>query len=135
MLEHFNAAVDIGTSGGVLGARFLRMPSGWHCESVGLNAWRWGAQAPCGSPKDALKQFADRWLGPGQGLFCSVLSIDPDDAKSTTPGRTVGLGVAPRRPEPIARPHRPGHQSVQSSRGWKIGRLLATATRWRSDGN
>jgi hypothetical protein len=90
VVEHYNAVVDIGSSGGVVGARFIRMPTphadrlalpGGRPQCLGLGAW-----APCGGPRDALGRFVDRWLGPGQGLFCSVLSIARDDARSAAPG-------------------------------------------------
>ena len=135
MVEHFNAAVDIGTSGGVLDARFVRMPSGWHCQAVGPQVWEWEPSPPCGEPKDALKLFADRWLGLGQGIFCSVLTIARDDATSAKTERTVTLTAAPRRPKPIARPRRSKRESSQTTLGRKIGRLLATKMRWQFNGN
>ena len=134
--EHYNAIVDIGSSGGVLAARFLRTQSGWHCQAVGLKSWSWGAWAPLGEPKDALRRFADRWLGPGQGLFCSVLAIARDDATSPTPERPVALPAAPRRPGPIARTDPPGREDPRPARGREVGRGLDPATmRWRFDVN
>ena len=133
MVESFNAVVDIGSSSGICGARLSHSPEGWRCEAIGHQAWIWGDGMPCPTAVGAVRRFADRWLGAGQGLFCSILTIARCEASPAISPRPLAFS-APARSTAASPRVSPSGETIVASQSRKVGGPSAGGSgRWLAD--